>query len=54
MVILLKNDFDKVLRKREEEHINRKLAQIIRFDPFKKIPNRRLRNTYRLFYDPKT
>ena len=52
--VLTKNDFRRVLLERERQQVDLKISQILLFDFFKRVTKRKLKNIYRLFYDPKT
>lgn len=52
--VLTKNDFRRILQERERQHIDQKINTIVRFDLFKNVAKRRLKNIYRFFYDAKT
>ena len=51
--VLTKNDFRRVLLERERQRVDHKIAQILKFDLFRYMTKRRLKNIYRIFFNPK-
>ena len=51
---MTKNDYKRVLFEHERTKIENKISFISQFEMFKSVSKRKMKNTYRLFYDPKT